>query len=112
SARSPGCRGPRWPYGPAHGPERPYRRRPAVCLEVLSSAPLYCPVATSLPRLTTMTNPLSNNQLAELAEGIRARGAELGFGRIGITGIDLAEDEAHLERWLAQGRHGELDYMR
>jgi len=59
-----------------------------------------------------MTNPLSNNQLAELAEGIRARGAELGFGRIGITGIDLAEDEAHLERWLAQGRHGEFDYMR
>ncbi|MBN1239904.1 MAG: tRNA epoxyqueuosine(34) reductase QueG [Gammaproteobacteria bacterium] len=54
---------------------------------------------------------LSDKQLAELADEIRARGAELGFGRIGISGIDLAEDEAHLERWLAEGRHGELDYM-
>jgi epoxyqueuosine reductase len=55
--------------------------------------------------------PLSDSQLADLANEIRALGAELGFGRIGIAGVDLAEDEAHLERWLAEGRHGELDYM-
>jgi epoxyqueuosine reductase len=35
----------------------------------------------------------------------------LGFAAIGVTGIDLAEDERHLERWLAAGRHGEMRYM-
>lgn len=35
----------------------------------------------------------------------------LGFAQVGITGIDLAADERHLERWLAAGRHGEMAYM-
>ncbi len=55
--------------------------------------------------------PLSSDALAALADRIREEGAALGFGKIGITGIDLREDEAWLERWLALGRHGELDYM-
>jgi epoxyqueuosine reductase len=54
---------------------------------------------------------LSAQALAALAVEIRRLGAELGFGALGIAGIDLAEDEKHLERWLAAGRHGELEYM-
>lgn len=38
-------------------------------------------------------------------------GRELGFQAVGITHIDLREDEAALERWLALGRHGEMNYM-
>jgi epoxyqueuosine reductase len=40
-----------------------------------------------------------------------AEAAALGFASVGITGIDLTEDERHLDRWLAAGRHGEMDYM-
>ncbi len=35
----------------------------------------------------------------------------LGFAGFGVSGIDLAEDEAHLLNWLAAGCHGEMDYM-
>ncbi len=33
------------------------------------------------------------------------------FADVGVTGIGLAEDEAHLLAWLAAGRHGEMGYM-
>jgi len=36
---------------------------------------------------------------------------ELGFQQIGITGIDLQEDAAHLGAWLQAGHHGEMEYM-
>jgi epoxyqueuosine reductase len=48
---------------------------------------------------------------AALAQRIKAWGVELGFAKIGITGVDLREDEAHLQAWLEQGRHGSMDYM-
>jgi epoxyqueuosine reductase len=48
---------------------------------------------------------------AALAERIKAWGAELGFAKVGITGVGLQEDEAHLLDWLHQGRHGTMDYM-
>jgi epoxyqueuosine reductase len=50
--------------------------------------------------------------LHELAAGIKAWGRELGFQAVGITGVDLSEDEARLMAWLDDGRHGEMDYMR
>lgn len=46
-----------------------------------------------------------------LAAELRNLGHTLGFQGLGITGIDLAEDEARLERWLALGRHGEMGWM-
>lgn len=46
-----------------------------------------------------------------LARRIKAWGAELGFARVGIAGVDLRDDEAHLQEWLRQGRHGTMDYM-
>ncbi len=50
-------------------------------------------------------------QLSQLAADLKRWGADLGFGAVGITGIDLSEDEARLERWLAAGRHGSMAYM-
>ncbi len=42
---------------------------------------------------------------------IKNKGTELGFSAVGITGIDVASAEAALQRWLAEGRHGTMDYM-
>ena len=36
---------------------------------------------------------------------------EFGFEQAGVAGIDLAEAEARLERWLELGRHGAMDWM-
>jgi epoxyqueuosine reductase len=48
---------------------------------------------------------------AALAQRIKAWGAELGFAKIGITDVDLAEDEPRLMRYLSEGRHGTMDYL-
>ncbi len=42
---------------------------------------------------------------------IKNKGAELGFSAVGITGIDVASAETTLQRWLAEGWHGTMDYM-
>ncbi|WP_462379648.1 tRNA epoxyqueuosine(34) reductase QueG [Pseudomonas sp. Marseille-QA0892] len=49
--------------------------------------------------------------LIALATAIKEWGRELGFQQVGIAEPDLTEHEAHLDRWLAQGFHGEMDYM-
>lgn len=36
---------------------------------------------------------------------------EFGFEQAGVAGIDLAESEARLERWLELGRHGTMGWM-
>ena len=46
-----------------------------------------------------------------LAEQIKQWGCELGFSGIGITLPDTAEATPRLQRWLALGRHGGMDYM-
>ena len=51
------------------------------------------------------------HELAELASRIKRWSRELGFAATGIAGVELGEDEAHLHDWLAQGQHGEMDYM-
>ncbi len=48
---------------------------------------------------------------AALVTDLRRWGAELGFQQIGISGVDLAADEAHLLQWLDAGHHGEMEYM-
>jgi epoxyqueuosine reductase len=42
--------------------------------------------------------------LAELA-------AARGFEALGVSDLALEADAAHLEHWLAAGKHGEMDYM-
>jgi epoxyqueuosine reductase len=46
-----------------------------------------------------------------LAARIKDWGMELGFAQVGIATTELGDDETHLLDWLAQGRHGEMDYM-
>ena len=48
---------------------------------------------------------------ATLADDIKRWARELGFADAGIAGTDLGKDETYLERWLAEGHHGEMDYM-
>lgn len=48
---------------------------------------------------------------ADLARRIKRWGAELGFGAVGISGIDMAEPSRRLRRWLELQRHGEMAYM-
>lgn len=48
---------------------------------------------------------------ASLATQIKQWGLQLGFDAVGITDIDLGTHESHLQRWLAAGMHGEMDYM-
>lgn len=54
---------------------------------------------------------LDEGDLAEFARRIKAWGEALGFQKLGISDIDLAEHEERLEAWLDDGFHGEMDYM-
>jgi epoxyqueuosine reductase len=53
----------------------------------------------------------THEALARLADDIRLWGRELGFQQIGFSDIDLARHEQHLNQWLSNGFHGEMDYM-
>ncbi|HEX4300344.1 MAG TPA: tRNA epoxyqueuosine(34) reductase QueG [Gammaproteobacteria bacterium] len=46
-----------------------------------------------------------------LTAQIKDWGRELGFQQLGISGVELPEDERHLLAWLEAGRHGQMDYM-
>ncbi|MDQ5878520.1 MAG: epoxyqueuosine reductase [Pseudomonadota bacterium] len=46
-----------------------------------------------------------------LTEKIRVWGQELGFAEVGFARPDTTEATPGLMRWLALGRHGEMDYM-
>ena len=46
-----------------------------------------------------------------LASRIREWGEELGFTRIGIADVDVARAAERLNAWLAEGRHGSMDYL-
>ncbi len=48
---------------------------------------------------------------ADLGARIRAWGRDLGFQRIGFSGIELGADERRLGAWLEAGHHGGMDYM-
>ena len=54
---------------------------------------------------------LSAHQLHSLADDIKRWGMALGFQQVGISDVQLPEDEQHLLQWLQQGFHGEMDYM-
>ena len=46
-----------------------------------------------------------------LKADIAAWSKELGFQQLGVSDIDLSEAESQLDQWLADGRHGDMDYM-
>ena len=49
--------------------------------------------------------------LIALTASIRDWAEQLGFQQLGITDIDLSEDAARLDAFLAAGYHGEMAYM-
>ncbi len=50
-------------------------------------------------------------ELANLSSSIKRWGRELGFQAVGIADADLSAAEPRLIEWLAQGWHGEMEYM-
>jgi epoxyqueuosine reductase len=65
-----------------------------------------------LIRMNTATNHSDGAiDRSALVADIRRWGVELGFQHVGVTGIELGEDETHLLNWLDAGFHGEMDYM-
>ncbi len=54
---------------------------------------------------------LQQADLDALAAQIRGWAQQLGFQAVGISDTDLSTAESRLLEWLAQGLHGELDYM-
>ena len=46
-----------------------------------------------------------------LAARIRALAHAAGFQRVGITGVELKQDEAHLLDWLGQQLYGSMEWM-
>jgi len=48
---------------------------------------------------------------AALSAAIKQWGRELGFSAVGISGVELAEEEALLQSWLSKGYHGEMRWL-
>ena len=55
--------------------------------------------------------PHATTDYAALAGRIKAWGRSLGFQAVGIAEADLSAAEPRLLEWLAQGWHGEMEYM-
>lgn len=49
--------------------------------------------------------------LSKISRDLKRWGKALGFDSIGIARPELEEDEAHLLRWLQDGRHGTMAWM-
>ena len=58
-----------------------------------------------------MHNQDSTVDYAALREEIRAAARELGFSAIGVAHADPGQAADRLRAWLADGCHGEMDYM-
>ncbi len=58
-----------------------------------------------------MPSTLTIPELGAIRRRLDALAREQGFDQVGVAGIDLPEDEANLERWIAERRHGEMAYM-
>jgi epoxyqueuosine reductase len=63
-----------------------------------------------------MHSQVFSSELHSHLEGIRSwldsRAKELGFGQLRISDTDVSEAVPKLARWLAEGRHGEMVYMK
>ncbi len=59
-------------------------------------------------------SPIASDQLGAdtaLLDRIRGWGDALGFQALGFTGVDLQQHEEYLQKWLAKGYHGEMEWM-
>src|SRR5688572_79001 len=56
-----------------------------------------------------LMNPATD--LVALKQSLAALATARGFDALGVSDLALDADAAHLDRWLALGKHGEMDYM-
>jgi epoxyqueuosine reductase len=70
-----------------------------------STRPGATPAANASPRRRV------DSASASLSSSIKRWGRELGFQAVGIADADLSAAEPRLLEWLAQGWHGEMEYM-
>src|ERR1700722_15991716 len=61
--------------------------------------------------LPSSAPPASIADPRALMADLRRWSRELGFARLGVAHIDLAQDEAHFLDWLRAGFNGEMAYM-
>jgi len=73
--------------------------------EMKSTRPATAPAASASPRREVAAAS------ASLSSRIKGWGRELGFQAVGIADADLSAAEPRLLEWLAQGWHGEMEYM-
>jgi epoxyqueuosine reductase len=57
-------------------------------------------------------NAAASLDLGALRRELGARAHTLGFDALGVAAVDIPEDERHLLRWLGDGFHGEMHYMK
>lgn len=70
------------------------------------------PAYTTSVIILFMQNELSQSiNYAALSGQIKQWSAELGFHAAGISDTHLQKAELHMQKWLAQGYHGDMDYM-
>jgi epoxyqueuosine reductase len=50
-------------------------------------------------------------QWVELRAWLNTRAKQLGFSEVRITDTDVSRAHPHLLQWLAEGRHGQMNYM-
>src|SRR6478672_2206674 len=55
--------------------------------------------------------PPNRAPLDALKSELEALARARGFDALGVAATELGEDAQFLERWLAAGKHGEMDYM-
>ncbi|MDA7746724.1 tRNA epoxyqueuosine(34) reductase QueG [Psychromonas sp.] len=67
----------------------------------------------NLPNELAIPHPkeLTDCELNALALKVKQWGKTLGFQQVGISDIDLKDQEANLQQWLDNNYHGEMDYM-
>jgi epoxyqueuosine reductase len=70
-----------------------------------------CPADGDAPVAHTRASRSGERDWAAFGERIAAWSRELGFDAVGVSDVDLADDEVRLLNWLGAGRHGEMDYM-
>lgn len=58
-----------------------------------------------------MNNQQHDIDVAALSAEIPELARTFGFQDCGISDIDLAADEKHLQQWISEGFHGEMEYM-
>jgi epoxyqueuosine reductase len=60
---------------------------------------------------SNLTQQLTPPDPEALLHKIHSWATELGFQQLGITGVNLGEHEAYLQKWLDAGYHGSMAYM-